>query len=222
MTVTSVYPTVVSNYGGDVVTLTGSNFPETDRMAVTLGGQDVISAHRVTSTVAIVLIPAQEVGVGALEVSGNGHDWVPTASSVAVAQPFRVTAVQPTALALGGGPARVTVLGANFSATAHFQCHMLSTAVPATFLSPTSLTCIIPTGPPLEKWLQAQPQESDPARLRSVSSRMRLTSRDQPGLEQELHMTLRDGPIVFSISPSAGSVKGTPPTRDPSTLTPKP
>ena len=183
-------PSVLSNYGGDVVTLVGESFVEGHEYSVAFGGREILDAVWVSTSMLSVQSPSQETGTVSLEISVNRLDWFEMNATVSIVIPYMIHSIFPSASPVQAGAQVVTVLGQNFSSSAHFQCKCLGSTVDATILSEERLTCPLPhvNG--------------------SALAEVEVFSVNRPGLPQSFAFEFTHRYVIHSVFPSSGTSEG--------------
>ncbi|HEV8433747.1 MAG TPA: IPT/TIG domain-containing protein, partial [Thermoanaerobaculia bacterium] len=142
-TVATVQPNKGKTAGGDVVTITGTNFGSIDDTSVTFGST-AATVTSVTSASIAVTTPAGSAGTVDVTVSTPGGSAT-RSSAFTYLDPPTIASIAPTAGKTAGGDG-ITATGTNFDDT---TTTLTIGGVPATnvvVVSPTSLTATTPAG----------------------------------------------------------------------------
>jgi len=147
-TITSAHPTNGPVDGGTAVTISGTNFVQSQYILCKFGEFETTPGRFLSSSKILCATPVHPSGLAEVKVSMNGEDFVGGASGYAVEFSFEVgvtmAGVSPVVGHFEGGTV-VTVTGTNFvDSGANLKCMFGSVPSPATFVSSNEITCITP------------------------------------------------------------------------------
>jgi hypothetical protein len=141
--VVGITPTRGAVTGGSIITVVGSSFEGT--VWCRLGQGAATEAIRVvSSSLAVCLTPAHEVGDVTLEVSGNGADFLTTDMIFAYEKAVRVRQVLPSVVDASGN-ATVTVHGEHFPKAKELGCAFGSHQSEGLRVSSSMIRCVVPS-----------------------------------------------------------------------------
>ena len=190
--IVALSPSRLSSAGGDVLTVSGSGFRDTGAgLTCRISSLKTAAAWLSPHTVAC-RAPALPVGQHAVDVSLNGHDFLPV-GEVSVAELFRVRSASPSfSSTRGGSTVRMSATGLDRGAalSCRFGAQVVG-AVPDA--SSSTISCVVPPGP---------------------VGRVEL-SLAQGGLSSEnaLDFLYHEEIVAFSVEPPHASVAGGVPIR---------
>jgi hypothetical protein len=158
--VSSVSPARLPQGGGTRVTVRGADFPPLESLACRFGDLPPVRATWLAADRLECTAPAHAPAANQVPVfvtANDGADYGASSAAVTFAEMLAVVSVSPASGALTGRTA-LAVGGSGFSNTTSLRCRFSPPAggadaaaveVPATFLSPTQLTCTTPAAPGL-------------------------------------------------------------------------
>ena len=131
--------------GGTEVSIFGTGFTKRYEAACSFGSK-IVQAHVINDTNAWCLSPSQEsIGTVPVEISLNGVDFTDNYVLFHYTEPSQVLSIRPQSGSMNGGT-KVFINGTNFNSTGTFKCAFGDRVVEAEFVSPSSITCISPSG----------------------------------------------------------------------------
>jgi outer membrane protein OmpA-like peptidoglycan-associated protein len=148
--ITSIAPAAVSNAGGALVTLTGTNFGTIGTPSVTIDGIKSPCVTRVSDTSVVAMIPvgasAGSVEVNIISAAGGGSALSPaTLELVASTTLPTATKFTPTSVAIGGGD-EIVITGTNFGAVGTVGVTVGGNCARVISSTATSITIEAPSG----------------------------------------------------------------------------
>jgi hypothetical protein len=151
--ISSVYPLDGSAKGGTTVTITGTNFVQTDVIACKFGdgadANEVVPARFVSSTLLwcttgdVSAATSSVTTVRPVHVSFNGEDYVHTGFKFSFILPHTVTHLSPSHGPVQGSTA-VSIYGTSFRQSQYIGCKFNEEAAPGRFVSSTEVVCTSP------------------------------------------------------------------------------
>ena len=147
-TVTQVWPSFGSIYGGTVVRVQGTAFIDSPSAFCRFGDNVVgMDVARDDTTVVCTSPSREEPGQVTVEVTSNGRDWTASGKLFTYVPPVEITSVAPSVGPLAGGTV-VRVSGSGFSVAddgGKLLCRFGRTVVTAAVvMGPTSALCLAP------------------------------------------------------------------------------
>ncbi|KAJ1484295.1 hypothetical protein T484DRAFT_1894602, partial [Baffinella frigidus] len=146
--VSSVTPTVVTDTGRSLVTVSGEHFVDSSSFACAFGSEEgmVTSGAVISSSTAICNVPASRAGVHSLTTSNNGVEFSTSRVLLNVVGTKSILSVTPSQGSRTGGTL-VTVVGVNFDSST--ACAVgtdvsVSRAMVTSFVSSSLITCVTP------------------------------------------------------------------------------
>ncbi|GMF36546.1 unnamed protein product [Phytophthora fragariaefolia] len=190
---TSLTPSVGAVSGGTTVTLSGMYFQDGHNLSCVINGAVFVRAHFITDTMISCTMPPLVSGSRSIGifVSFNGLEISEASLDFTYVEVPSVISIFPA-----GGPINgetmVSVLGAHFVQTPKSVCRFGYTAVPATVISSTELTCLLQTLP----WATIGYTE------------FRYSSNGQEFSRENVSFLFYENPSRIEINPRIGSVNG--------------
>ena len=146
LTLLSVLPDRGTVLGGTTLVLSGLNFPDSDQAQCIFGMTTKVPARWQSEGTVHCTSPEGILGQTTIQFSPNGVDIDTTQVLVyTYDSETLLSSIWPSQGSSSGGTL-IKVTGSNFRASTQAQCRFGNQDVKATYLSPTSLQCLAPTG----------------------------------------------------------------------------
>ncbi len=141
-TVSSISPSSGPTAGGTLVTITGTNFAA--GATVTIGGAAATGVTVVSATSITCTTPVGAAGAKSVAVTVSAQTTTLTNSFTYLAPAPTISSISPASGSIAGGNG-VTISGSNFASGSTVTIGGVA-AIGVTVLSPTSISCIVPSG----------------------------------------------------------------------------
>eukprot|EP00163_Fabomonas_tropica_P008375 TRINITY_DN17_c0_g4_i1.p1 TRINITY_DN17_c0_g4~~TRINITY_DN17_c0_g4_i1.p1 ORF type:complete len:4695 (+),score=879.62 TRINITY_DN17_c0_g4_i1:301-14385(+) len=130
--------------GGTLVTMTGTDFPNTPSLSCRIG-TTIIPASYTSSSQLTCTTPAGTAGQAPVDISSNGEDWTSSFKTFQYDDVLSIISVEPTSGPAAGGTV-VTLKGTALVNSVDLQCRFDGgAAIDATYYGQQMLSCPSPT-----------------------------------------------------------------------------